>query len=120
MLILTLAVAAASCTRPTTASEPVAPAAVFVSDNPDSIFAADPNDSWNRIFRALFTRTVKHRLSDAYREGAPFMQLHGLGIGIQPLRISKAQFTRTELGDRAIEPLYPTFFTERRAFANLI
>jgi hypothetical protein len=27
------------------------------------------------------------------------------------LRISKEKFSRTELGDRAIEPLYPTFFT---------
>lgn len=71
MLILTFAVAATSCLRTGAANETVAPAPVFVSDNPDSIYAADPNDSWNRIFRGLFTRTVKHRVSDAFPEGAP-------------------------------------------------
>lgn len=111
ILILTFAVAAASCVRPGAAGAPVAPAPVFVFDNPQSIYAADPNDSWNRIFRALFTRTIKHRLSDDFPEGAPFIQLYGLGIGLNPLRFSKEKFSKTELGDRAIEPLYPTFFT---------
>ena len=101
VLILTFAVA----------SGPVAPSPVFVSDDPQSIYATDPNDSWNRIFRALFTRTIKHRLSRDFREGAPFTELHGLGLGLNPLRISKEKFSRTEIGDRAIEPLYPTFFT---------
>lgn len=111
VLILTLAVAAAACVRPSVANEPLAPAPVFVSDNPNAIYAADPNDSWNRIFHALFTRTVKHRLSNAFPEGAPFVQFNGRGMGDISLRISKEKFSRTELGDRAIEPLYPSFFS---------
>jgi len=81
----------------------------FVSDNPESIYAADPNDSWNRIFRALFTRTVNARVSDAFPEGAPFEAFH-VRMGSFPLRLSKQKLSRIELGDRAIEPLYPTFF----------
>ena len=111
LLILTFAVGAAACLRSGAATEPVAPAPVFVSDNPQSIYAADPNDSWNRIFRALFTRTVRHRLSDDFPEAAPFIQLHGLGIGPFSLRVSKQKFNKTEIGDRGIEPLYPTFLT---------
>ncbi|HKY44790.1 MAG TPA: hypothetical protein VJM50_16990 [Pyrinomonadaceae bacterium] len=111
MLILTFAVAMAACMRPGAASGPVTPSPVFVSGNPQSIYAADPNDSWNRIFHALFTRTIKHRLSSDFQEGAPFSNLYGLGIGLNPLRFSKKKFTKTELGDRAIEPLYPLFFT---------
>jgi hypothetical protein len=88
----------------------VAPAPVFVSDNPQSIYAADPSDSWNRIFRALFTRTVNARVSDAFPEGAPFEGFH-VRMGSFPLRLSKQKLSRIELGDRAIEPLYPTFFT---------
>ena len=109
--ILTLAVMAAWCLRPGAGSEPVAPAPAFVSQNPQSIYAADPNDSWNRIFRALFTRTITHRLSNDFREGAPFFEFYGLGLGLNPLRFSKEKFSRTEIGDRSIEPLYPTFFT---------
>ena len=101
VLILTFAVLAG----------PVAPPPVFVSDNPQSIYAADPNDSWNRIFRALFNRTIRHRLSDDFPEGAPFTEVYGLGNGLNPFRFSKEKFSRTEIGDRGIEPLYPTFFT---------
>lgn len=104
-----VAVAVASL-RPRAASDPIAPAPLFVSDNPHSIYAADPNDSWNRIFRALFTRTVKHRVSDAFSEGAPFVSFY-VRMGSFPLRISSETLSRTERGDRAIEPLYPTFFT---------
>ena len=81
------------------------------SNNPQSIYAAEPNDAWNRIFRALFTRTVTHRVSDALRQSGPFVRLRGPGMDRLSLRISKERFSRTELGDRAIEPLYPTFFT---------
>jgi hypothetical protein len=89
----------------TVTSEPV-----FVSDNPQSIYAADPDDSWNRIFRALFTRTLRARVSDAFPEGAPFESFQ-VRMGSFPIRLSKQKISRTEIGDRAIEPLYPTFFT---------
>lgn len=110
ILILTFAVGAVSCARPASTSSEFDPTPVFVSDNPQSIYASDPNDSWNRIFRALFTRTVKHRMSDAFPEGAPFVSFQ-VRMGSFPLRLSKEKFSRTEVGDRAIEPLYPTFFT---------
>jgi len=84
---------------------------LFVPDNPGSIYAADPNDSWNRIFRALFTRTVKARVTDAFPEGAPF-EAFRVRMGSFPIRLSKQKLNRMELGDRAIEPLYPTFFTD--------
>jgi len=87
-----------------------APAPIFVSDNQEAIYAKDPNDSWNRIFRALFTRKVEARVSDAFPEGAPF-EAFQVRMGSFPIRLSKRKLGRTELGDRAIEPLYPTFFT---------
>src|SRR5688500_14670518 len=52
-----------------------------------------------------------HLLSYDFSECAPFIDLYGLGLVLNPLRISKEKFSRTEIGDRAIEPLYPTFFT---------
>ena len=112
ILILTFAVATDYCLRPSAASEHVAP--LFVSDNPQSIYAADPNDSWNRIFRTLFTRTVRARVSDAFPEGAPFTQFY-VRMGSFPLRLSKEMLSRTELGDRAIEPHYPTSESELTA-----
>jgi len=110
ILLITCCIASASCLQTGASGSDVAPAPVFVSDNPASIYAADPTDSWNRIFHALFTRTVKLRMSDAFPEGAPFVQFP-VRMGSFSLRISKEKFSRTELGDRAIEPLYPTFFT---------
>lgn len=110
MLILMLPLTAVSCARPASTTSEVIPAPAFVSDNPQSIYAADPNDSWNRIFRALFTRTIKHRMSDAFPEGAPFVAFQ-VPMGSFPLRLSKEKFSRMEVGDRAIEPLYPTFLS---------
>ena len=79
---------------------------MFVSDNPQSIYAADPSDSWNRTFRALFTRTVNARVSDAFPEGAPFVNFR-MDMGSSSLRLSKAKLSRTELGDRAIRAAVP-------------
>ena len=83
---------------------------VLVSDDPQSIYAANVNDSWNRIFRALFTRTVKARVSDAFPDGVPFESFK-VRMGSFTIRLSKQKLSRMESGDRAIEPLYPTFFT---------
>lgn len=110
ILILALTVAAVSCARPASTTSDAVPAPAFVSNNPQSIYAADPNDSWNRIFRALFTRTIKHRMSDGFPEGAPFVDFQ-VRMGSFPLRLSKEKFSRTEVGDRAIDPLYPTFLS---------
>ena len=106
--LVTCALAFASCARRGDATGHAAQAPAFVSDNPKSIYAADANDSWNRIFRALFTRTVNARVSDAFPEGAPFAAFQ-VRMGSFPLRLSKQKLSQIELGDRAIEPLYPTF-----------
>jgi len=113
VIVLAAMIAMASCARRGDAlTTDVAPGPVFVSDNPQSIYAADLSDSWNRIFRALFTRTVNARVSDAFPEGAPFVSFR-MDMGSSSLRLSKAKLSRTELGDRAIEPLYPTFFSAK-------
>ncbi|HEX7295126.1 MAG TPA: hypothetical protein VF251_05190, partial [Pyrinomonadaceae bacterium] len=56
-LTLTLAVLSSLSFHKSTA-RPVdnAPQPVFFSADPRAVYAADLNDSWNRIFRSLFTR----------------------------------------------------------------
>jgi hypothetical protein len=73
------------------------------------IFSAESNDSWNRIFTALFTRTVRTRLTDDFPDAAPFSAIKAMGSG--ELRVSDRVFERLENGDRAIEPLYPSYLT---------
>ena len=63
-LTFIVAVVAGSRTAGTTANRALTPA--FASDNPQSIYAADPNDPWNRIFQALVNRTVEARISVAF------------------------------------------------------
>lgn len=91
--------------------------ALFSSDDPQSVYAADLKDSWNRIFQLLFTRTVKARLSSEFKEGAPFTRAEGMGV--PALQISTRVFAQAEIGDRAIEPLYPSFFTASGALQVL-
>src|SRR5688572_25592223 len=69
-LSLTLILVAGAYARRGEATGQTVPGPVFVSDDPQSIYARDSNDPWNRIFRSLFTRTVTARLSDAFAEGA--------------------------------------------------
>lgn len=80
------------------------------------VYSDDPRDPWNRVFRCLFTRTVRARLSDEFREGAPF----GRRSQYRPrLRASRRLFERAEEGDRAIEPLYPSFLSSAGPSAAL-
>src|SRR5262245_43951176 len=79
-------------------------------DEPQSVYSPDPNDPWNRIFYHLFTRTVSYRLTDESREGAPFVKIEVMGFP-QGLAVSSRLFQRLEIGDRAIEPFYPSFIT---------
>jgi hypothetical protein len=84
----------------------------FSTDDAQRIYSPDPKDSWNRIFNLLFTRTLKVRLSKEFPEGAPFTALSGPDIPFaSPLYVSARVFDRFEDGDRAIEPLYPSFFS---------
>jgi len=86
------------------------PHAVFASNDPQSIYAADPNDSWNRIFHALFSRSINVRVASDFRKNAPLVAFHVL-MGSFDIRISKDIVNRMEIGDRAIEPMYPAFLT---------
>lgn len=83
----------------------------FSSADPRAVYAADLNDSWNRIFRSLFTRTDKIYVSSDFPEGAPFV-FFTEAMAVPNLRISRSTVDRTEIGDRAIDPLYPSFFTD--------
>jgi hypothetical protein len=75
------------------------PKATLLDSAPQPIYSSDPNDAWNRIFYFLFSRCVDTRLSDLFPEGAPFVD-----------GISTRLFERDEIGDRAIDPLYPSHF----------
>jgi hypothetical protein len=81
---------------------------LFLSSDSESIYAPNPADSWNRIFRLLFTRTVTTRFSDEFSEGAPFVS--PVNNGMIRFRVSTRTFQRFESGDRSIDPLYPSFF----------
>jgi hypothetical protein len=89
-----------------------APAAVFSSADPRAVYAADLNDSWNRIFRSLFTRSDKIYVSSDFPEGAPFISFTE-AMAVRNLKISTSTIDRTEIGDRAIDPLYPSFLTNQ-------
>ena len=78
------------------------------SSDPALIYSDNPADPWNRIFQSLFTRTIKSRLSDAFSEGAPFRPLRD---GMLRVKASSRVVDRLEIGDRPIDPLYPSFFT---------
>jgi hypothetical protein len=91
--------------------------AAFTSNNPQSIYAADPTDSWNRIFHLLFTRTVNADMSSDFPEAGPFTG--GEAMAVSGLRISTRRFERVEIGDRAIEPLYPSFLSSAGALGVL-
>ena len=71
--------------------------AALLAGGPKAIYSDDPNDSWNRIFYYLFSRSIETRLSDQFPEGAPFVD-----------GISTRLFERDEIGDRAIDPFYPS------------
>ena len=86
------------------------PHAAFASNDPQSIYAVDPNDSWNRIFHALFSRSINVRVASDFRKDASLVAFH-VSMGSFDIRIGKDTVNRTETGDRAIEPLYPAFFT---------
>ena len=115
MLVLTCIVLGASCARRAEATGSGVPGPVFAPANPQSVFvyAADPDDPWNRIFRVLFTATHQVRVSDAFDEHAPFDPFY-VRMGSFPIRLSRMPYSRFELGDRAIEPVYPAFFTYER------
>jgi hypothetical protein len=84
-------------------------AKVELLGTPEAIFAPEPEDAWNRIFYFLFSRRIEVRLSNEFPEGAPFADRSLVPNLLPSLRISKRTFARMETGDRAIDPLSPSF-----------
>jgi hypothetical protein len=82
-----------------------------VQDAPQPIYSENSDDPWNRIFYHLFTRRIELHVSNEYPEGAPFTEFRQ---GSRRL-ISTRTFERLEIGDRAIDPLYPNFFSDTGA-----
>jgi hypothetical protein len=77
---------------------------VTLPDSVDLIYSKRPDDPWNTVFYFLFSRHLQVRLAPDFPEGIPFVDV---GAAVQ---FSKQVFERNETGDRAIDPLYPTFF----------
>jgi len=78
---------------------------------PQPIYSADLHDSWNRIFFLLFTRAVATRLSDDFKVEGPFVS--AIAMGNPSLQATSRTVERIESGDRAIDPLYPNFFSSK-------
>jgi len=76
------------------------------------IYAADPHDSWNRIFYLLFTRSIKFRLTKDFGHEDSYVPVSVMGDA--SLSATSQIFERIESGDRAIDPLYPASFLSAR------
>jgi hypothetical protein len=69
-------------------------------DEAQAIYAPDVTDAWNRIFYLLFTRQIQSRL----------VAEHAMpGMALESLALSERRVPRIESGDRAIDPLYPSW-----------
>lgn len=97
--------------RPRTADQPPEAAAwVRLAEAPEKIYSENPKDSWNRIFYYLFSRRVTARLSSEFPEAGPFEKV--ADFDFMHLEKSTRTFERNETGDRAIDPLYPSFLRD--------
>lgn len=82
--------------------------------DPPRIYSADAGDSWNRLFAALLTRTVRTRYTSEFTDRGPFDTPVNPQQVLPPgsrLGISTRVFDRREEGDRAVDALYPAFLT---------
>jgi hypothetical protein len=84
---------------------------LFLIAAPAPIYSADPNDSWNRIFYYLFSRRFEAFLSSEFPDAAPVRPFELMMPEDQKPLISERTFMRDEVGDRAIDPLYPAFMS---------
>ncbi len=84
---------------------PYDPAGSLPPEEVQPVYSPDPSDSWNRVFHALFARTVRARLSKELAGAAPLERVQVSGF--PDLAVSTSAFERSESGDRAIEPLDP-------------
>jgi hypothetical protein len=77
------------------------------------VYSADPADPWNRIFAILFTRTISAFETSEYPEAHATAPLPDPQSPFVRLRVSTRTFEHDEVGDRAVEALYPSFITTR-------
>jgi hypothetical protein len=68
---------------------------------PQAIYPPDAADPWNQVFYLLFTRTLETRL---VADGSELFM-----AGDRRLTLSPRTVTRIESGDRAADPLYPSW-----------
>lgn len=108
VLALTLILVVLSWPQPRPGPEPPSTPNSSAPNDARLVYSENPNDPWNRIFHSLFTRTIKARLSDDFPDAAPFVSLRE---AISRLKASTRIYERLENGDRAIEPLYPSFLS---------
>ena len=111
--ILVLVLAVTETIRNTTKFPHVLPA-TRLAEAPEAVYSTILSDSWNLIFYYLFSRHVDAHLSAEFPEGAPFHESDGFLRSLQ-LQVSTRTFERKETGDRAIDPLYPSFFSDEGA-----
>ena len=79
----------------------VAAVALLLGGTVQPIYDRNPSDPWNQAFHLLFTRTIAARVA---ADGAlPF------AAGDERLALSDRRIVRIESGDRAIDPLYPSW-----------
>jgi len=94
---------------------PISAVPEISAESPDAIqpiYSNDPNDSWNRIFHFLFTRTFQAHISDEFPElsSGPYEPFGDL----LDIRVSTRTIARTEIGDAPVDPLYsPPVFMKK-------
>ncbi len=88
----------------TTSSAPAEEKPRERADQIHSVYGSDSNDAWNRIFRALFTRSIDARLATELDSSEPAATVE-LDAAFE-VSVSQRTFERVEFGDRAIEPFY--------------
>jgi len=122
LLVCTLAIST-NCRRSSAILSPTSSFGIetlpeFAQADVQPVYSSNPKDAWNRIFNLLFTRKLKVRLATDFAEGAPFKVLRDEGVA-ERSEVSSRVFDRFEDGDRAIDPLYPTFFSSAGALQIL-
>lgn len=70
------------------------------------VYSDDARDPWNRLFSAMFTRTVVHRKTSEFADAGPATRLGENDFRMFP--VSNRTFERLEDGDRAVFPFYPS------------
>jgi hypothetical protein len=76
-------------------------------ERPQLVYGNDVGDPWIRIFYCLFTRKVRFRATGDFADAAPLDS----SLAFRSIPVSSRIFERIESGDRAIDPLYPSFLT---------